>query len=56
MCVCLCLGQTGGGHCKPLLDEAIPESYMVLQDFVRETAETYVSADKKPILTKKQFV
>lgn len=40
---------------EPLLDEPIPESYSVLQDVVRETAELYVLDKKKPILTRKEY-
>ncbi len=41
---------------KPLLDEAIPESYLVLQDFIRETAEKCIRQKRKPILTKKEYM
>ena len=40
----------------PLLDEPIPESFSVLQDVVRETAELYVQDKKKPILTRKEYM
>jgi hypothetical protein len=40
----------------PLLDEPTPESYSVLQDVVRGTAERYVKDRKKPILTRKEYM
>ena len=53
----VCVGPcSSGDDVKPLLDEPVPESYIVLQDFVRETAEAYVTNKLKPILTKKQYM
>lgn len=49
-------GPNSKGNEKPLLDEPIPESYLVLQDFVRELAEQCISKGKKPILTKKEYM
>ena len=48
-----------GPHAKnamPLLNEAIPQSYLVLQDIVQETAQRYEQQKKRPILTKKEFL
>ena len=49
-------GPSNHGNDKPLLDEPIPESYLVLQDFVRELAQTYVTRRLKPIVTKKNYM
>ena len=50
-----CAGPSGV-KVEPLLEEPVPESYLVLQDFVRETAQAYVQSKKKPILTKKEYM
>lgn len=49
-------GPNNRANDVPLLDEPIPESYLVLQDFLRELAEEYVRKHKKPILTKKEYM
>ncbi len=40
----------------PLLDELIPQSYLVLQDIVQEAAQKCEQLRKKPIFTKKEFL
>ena len=52
----MCAGPGSCSNAKPLLDEPIPESYLVLQDFVRELAEQYISKGRKPILTKTEYM
>lgn len=54
--VCCCSLGPSGIKVEPLLDEPIPESYSMLQDVVRETAEVCMNDKKKPILTKKEYM